>query len=63
MPGHPTRDFRFRHFACTLKYICGWLAFVAVGALMAQFLIGAWWVDPLASLGIVWFVIREGPEA
>jgi divalent metal cation (Fe/Co/Zn/Cd) transporter len=42
---------------------CGWLAFVVVGALMAQFLIGAWWVDPLASLGVVWFVIREGREA
>jgi divalent metal cation (Fe/Co/Zn/Cd) transporter len=42
---------------------CGWLAFVVVGALVAQFLIGAWWVDPLASLGIVWFVIREGREA
>lgn len=23
----------------------------------------AWWVDPLAFLGIVWFVIREGREA
>jgi divalent metal cation (Fe/Co/Zn/Cd) transporter len=42
---------------------CGWLAFVVVGALVAQFLIGAWWVDPLASLGVVWFVIREGREA
>jgi len=42
---------------------CGWLAFVVVGALVAQFLIGAWWVDPLASLGIVWFVICEGREA
>jgi divalent metal cation (Fe/Co/Zn/Cd) transporter len=42
---------------------CGWLAFVVVGALVAQFFIGAWWVDPLASLGVVWFVIREGREA
>ena len=42
---------------------CGWLAFVVVGALIAQLLLGAWWVDPLASLGIVWFVIREGREA
>jgi divalent metal cation (Fe/Co/Zn/Cd) transporter len=42
---------------------CGWLAFVVVGVLVAQFLVGAWWVDPLASLGIVWFVIREGREA
>jgi divalent metal cation (Fe/Co/Zn/Cd) transporter len=42
---------------------CGWLAFVVVGALVAQFLIDAWWVDPLASLGVVWFVVREGREA
>ena len=42
---------------------CGWLAFVVVGALVAQFFIDAWWIDPLASLGVVWFVIREGREA
>jgi divalent metal cation (Fe/Co/Zn/Cd) transporter len=42
---------------------CGWLAFVAVGALVAQLLLGAWWIDALASLGIAWFVIREGREA
>jgi divalent metal cation (Fe/Co/Zn/Cd) transporter len=42
---------------------CGWLAFVVVGALMAQLLVGAWWVDALASLGVVWFVIREAREA
>jgi divalent metal cation (Fe/Co/Zn/Cd) transporter len=42
---------------------CGWLAFVVVIALVAQFFIGAWWVDPVASLGIVWFLVREGREA
>jgi divalent metal cation (Fe/Co/Zn/Cd) transporter len=42
---------------------CGWLAFVVVGALVAQLLIGAWWVDAVASLGIVWFLVREGREA
>jgi divalent metal cation (Fe/Co/Zn/Cd) transporter len=42
---------------------CGWLALVVVGALVAQFFIDAWWIDPLASLGVVWFVIREGREA
>jgi divalent metal cation (Fe/Co/Zn/Cd) transporter len=42
---------------------CGWLAFVVVGALIAQLLIGAWWVDAVASLGIVWFLVREGREA
>jgi divalent metal cation (Fe/Co/Zn/Cd) transporter len=42
---------------------CGWLAFVVVASLLAQLLVGTWWVDALASLGIVWFVIREGREA
>jgi divalent metal cation (Fe/Co/Zn/Cd) transporter len=42
---------------------CGWLAFVVVGALVAQLLAGFWWVDALASLGVVWFVVREGREA
>jgi divalent metal cation (Fe/Co/Zn/Cd) transporter len=42
---------------------CGWLAFVVVAALLAQLVTGAWWVDPLASLAVVWFLIREGREA
>jgi divalent metal cation (Fe/Co/Zn/Cd) transporter len=42
---------------------CGWLAFVVVAALLAQLLIGAWWLDAVASLTVVWFLIREGREA
>ena len=42
---------------------CGWLSLVVVAALLVQLAIGAWWVDALASLGIVWFLIREGREA
>lgn len=42
---------------------CGWLAFVVVGALAAQLLIGAWWIDAAGSLAIVWVLIREGREA
>jgi divalent metal cation (Fe/Co/Zn/Cd) transporter len=42
---------------------CGWLSFVVVAALIAQLAIGAWWVDAVASLGIVWFLVREGREA
>ena len=33
---------------------CGWLAFVVVAALVAQWALGAWWVDPVASLAVVW---------
>jgi hypothetical protein len=34
-----------------------------VAALVKQVVIGAWWVDAAASLGIVWFLVREGREA
>lgn len=42
---------------------CGWLAVVVVVGLVAQLVVNTWWLDPLASLGIVWFLIREGREA
>jgi divalent metal cation (Fe/Co/Zn/Cd) transporter len=42
---------------------CGWLSTVVVVALTAQLMLGAWWVDAVASLGILWFLIREGREA
>jgi divalent metal cation (Fe/Co/Zn/Cd) transporter len=42
---------------------CGWLAFVVVAALLAQLAVGAWWLDGVASLAIVWFLVREGREA
>jgi divalent metal cation (Fe/Co/Zn/Cd) transporter len=42
---------------------CGWLAFVVIAALVAQWTIGAWWIDPLASLVVVGFLVREGREA
>ncbi|MEX6506513.1 cation transporter [Jiella sp. M17.18] len=42
---------------------CGWLSLVVVASLAAEGLFGAWWIDPVASLGIVWFLVREGREA
>ncbi|HTP32141.1 MAG TPA: cation transporter [Candidatus Acidoferrales bacterium] len=42
---------------------CGWLSFVVVLGLVAQLVLGAWWVDSLASLAIVYFLIKEGREA
>ena len=42
---------------------CGWLSLVVVVGLVADLLLDAWWVDPVASLGVLWFVIREGREA
>ena len=42
---------------------CGWLSLVVVVALLVQAVLQAWWVDAVASLGIVWFLVREGREA
>jgi len=42
---------------------CGWLSFVVVISLAAQWLVGAWWIDGVGSLGIVWFLVKEGREA
>ncbi len=42
---------------------CGYLAIIVAIGLLAQFLIGFWWVDAATSLGIVWFLIKEGREA
>jgi len=42
---------------------CGWLSVVVVVGLIAQGLTDAWWVDSVTSLGIVWFLVKEGREA
>lgn len=42
---------------------CGYLSLVVVVGLTVQALTGAWWVDAVTSLGIVWFLIQEGREA
>jgi divalent metal cation (Fe/Co/Zn/Cd) transporter len=42
---------------------CGWLSFVVVIGLLAQFAFGAWWVDSVTSLAILWLLVKEGREA
>ena len=42
---------------------CGWLSFVVVVTLAAQWLFGAWWIDGVGSLAIVWLLVKEGREA
>jgi hypothetical protein len=42
---------------------CGWLSLVVVVRLVAQAVLGTWWVDSLGSLAIVWFLVKEGREA
>ena len=42
---------------------CGWLSFVVVIGLLAQLVLGAWWIDSVTSLVIVWLLVKEGREA
>ncbi len=42
---------------------CGYLSVVVVAGLLVQRVTGAWWVDAVTSIGIVWFVVKEGREA
>ena len=42
---------------------CGWLSLVVVVGLLANLVFGAWWVDAVTALAIVWFVIKEAREA
>lgn len=42
---------------------CGWLSFVVVIGLVAQLALGAWWIDSVTSLVIVWLLVKEGREA
>ena len=42
---------------------CGWLSFVVVIGLLAQLALGAWWIDAVSSLVIVWLLVKEGREA
>jgi len=39
------------------------LLFVVVAGLIGQLLLDFWWLDPLASLAVVWLLVREGSEA
>jgi divalent metal cation (Fe/Co/Zn/Cd) transporter len=42
---------------------CVWLSFVAVLGLLARLALSAWWIDSVTSLGVLWFVVKEGREA
>jgi len=42
---------------------CLWLSLVVVVGQGAELAIGAWWVDPVASLAVLWFILREAREA
>ncbi len=47
--------------ACGL--VCATMAGTLLAGLALRAALGWWWADPLAALGIVYFIIREGREA
>ena len=42
---------------------CAYLALAVVLGLLAELATGAWWIDSVTSLVIVWLLVREGREA
>lgn len=42
---------------------CAYLALAVVLGLLIELLTGAWWIDSVTSLVIVWLLVREGHEA
>ncbi len=42
---------------------CLYLSFIVVIGQAAQWLISAWWIDPVAALAIVFLLVKEGLEA
>jgi cation diffusion facilitator family transporter len=44
-------------------YACWYLSSVALAGLALNAVFGLWWADPVAGLGIVAFLVREGWEA
>jgi divalent metal cation (Fe/Co/Zn/Cd) transporter len=47
--------------ACSLT--CAYMAATLLAGLALNAAFGWWWADPLAALGIVYFLVREGREA
>jgi len=42
--------------------VCAYLAATLLAGLVLQAVFGWWWADPVAALGIVYFIVREGRE-
>ena len=43
--------------------ICACLSVILLAGLVLNFLFGWWWADPVAGLGMILFIIKEGWEA
>ena len=41
---------------------CFWLSVIALTGVGLNALLGWWWADPVAALGMTWFIAKEGRE-
>jgi divalent metal cation (Fe/Co/Zn/Cd) transporter len=42
---------------------CFWLSLITLVGIALNALVGWWWADPVAALGMTWFLVSEGREA
>ena len=42
---------------------CSYLLLTVLIGVGAQYLFGWWWIDSVASLGVLYFLLKEGREA
>jgi divalent metal cation (Fe/Co/Zn/Cd) transporter len=42
---------------------CFWLSVITLGGIGLNAILGWWWADPAAALGMTWFIGKEGLEA
>ena len=61
-PGRPAGLRRHRRGG-TQNLLCAYLAAAVLAGLLANTLLGWWWLDPVVALGIAGLAVREGVEA
>lgn len=42
---------------------CFWLSLITLAGIALNAAVGWWWADPVAALGMTWFLVAEGREA
>lgn len=42
---------------------CWWLFFITLSGISLNAAFGWWWADPVAALGMTFFLVQEGQEA
>jgi divalent metal cation (Fe/Co/Zn/Cd) transporter len=47
----------------TQNLLCAYLAAAVLAGLLANTILGWWWLDPVVALGIAALAVREGTEA